>query len=63
MSKKKSKHAVAAHRFAIAELMASRWDDDYLTARTTEDVMRAYGLSLEQAVRLLDNEKRRRTKA
>lgn len=62
MSKGKAK-SIAAHRYAIAELMARRWDDDYLMARTVEEVMRAYGLTIDQAVRLLDGEKRKRGKA
>jgi hypothetical protein len=61
MSKKKPA-AVAAHRYAIAQLMASRWDEDYLQSRTTEDVMRAYGLTIDQATRLLDGEKLKRSK-
>jgi hypothetical protein len=61
MSKKKSA-VVAAHRYAIAELMASRWEDEYLFSRTSEDVMRAYGLTLEQATRLLDAQKLKRNK-
>lgn len=61
MSKKKPA-AVAAHRYAIAQLMASRWDEDYLQSRTTEDVMRAYGLTIDQAARLLDGEKLKRSK-
>lgn len=61
MSKKKPA-AVAAHRYAIAQLMASRWDEDYLQSRTSEDVMRAYGLTIDQATRLLDGEKLKRSK-
>ena len=61
MSKKKPA-AVAAHRYAIAQLMASRWDDEYLQSRTSEDVMRAYGLTIDQATRLLDGEKLKRSK-
>lgn len=61
MSKKKPA-VVAANRYAIAGLMASRWDDEYLKSRTPEDVMKAYGLTIDQAVRLLDSEKLKRSK-
>ena len=61
MSKKKPA-VVAANRYAVAQLMASRWDDEYLQSRTSEDVMKAYGLTIDQAIHLLDGEKLRRSK-
>jgi antitoxin component of RelBE/YafQ-DinJ toxin-antitoxin module len=61
MSKNKPA-VVAANRYAVAQLMASRWDDEYLNSRNTEDVMKAYGLTIDQAVRLLDSEKLKRSK-
>lgn len=44
----------------MAEKMSAGWSDEYLLAKTPEDLMRAYGCSFEQAERVLNNQLTRR---
>ena len=57
--KKKKKIDPDAPR-QMAEKMAGSWADDFLLAKTSEDLVRAYGCSLDQAGRVLNNELTRR---
>lgn len=44
----------------MAAKMAYGWSDEYLLERTPEDLMRAYGCSIDTASHVLNNELTRR---
>jgi hypothetical protein len=53
MSKKKASYEMAAK-------MAYGWSDEYLLEKTPEDLVRAYGCSIDTANHVLNNELIRR---
>jgi hypothetical protein len=54
--KKKKKEAPSQ----MAAKMAYGWSDEYLLSKTPEDLMRAYGCSIDTANHVLNNELTRR---
>lgn len=52
---------LAAKRYAMADLMASQWTVQHLASRKPEDLITAYGVTLEQAERILRREHERRS--
>jgi hypothetical protein len=57
MSKKK---AALSTSNEMATKMAFEWSDEYLLEKTPEDLMRAYGCSIDTANHVLNNELTRR---
>jgi hypothetical protein len=57
MSKKKAALSTSSQ---MATKMAYGWSDEYLLERTPQDLMRAYGCSIDTASHVLNNELTRR---
>lgn len=56
----RKKKAVLITSNEMATKMAYGWSDQYLLERTPEDLMRAYGCSIDTANHVLNNELTRR---
>lgn len=55
---RKKKELSTSHQMATK--MAYDWSDEYLLSKTPEDLMRAYGCSIDTANHVLNNELTRR---
>jgi hypothetical protein len=56
----RKKKAVLITSSQMATKMAYGWSDEYLLERTPQDLMRAYGCSIDTASHVLNNELTRR---
>lgn len=56
----KKKKAALSTSNEMATKMAYEWSDEYLLERTPQDLMRAYGCSIDAASSVLNNELTRR---
>lgn len=56
----RKKKAASSASNEMATKMAYGWSDEYLLERTPEDLMRAYGCSIDTANSVLNNELTRR---